>query len=136
MKVVLANGCFDVFHVGHLWHLEEARAQGDYLVVSLTEDAHVNKGPGLPVNPWVHRAAVLRGLRCVDLVVPSATSMEAIRLIRPHVFVKGIDYKISSLLDANLVACAEVGAVLYITQSRKLSSGDVIRRMREVGVTI
>lgn len=135
MKIVLANGCFDVLHIGHLWHLAEACQQGDRLIVSLTLDEYVNKGPGLPINSWCDRAMMLRSLRMVDEVIPTACCWDAIRLVRPQVFVKGIDYATSSLLDPARVACAEVGAQLYITQSRKLSSGDIIRRMREVVLT-
>jgi rfaE bifunctional protein nucleotidyltransferase chain/domain len=129
-RTVLANGCFDVLHVGHILHLEEARSLGGRLVVSLTLDSHVNKGPGLPINPWDHRAAMLRALRCVDDVVPTTSCYAAIRAVRPQVFVKGNDYEDSPLLHEALLACAEVGALLHITKSPKLSSGEIIRRMK------
>jgi len=126
---VLANGCFDVLHIGHLWHLREARGLGDRLVVSLTLDACVNKGPGLPINPWAHRAEMLLALRCVDDVVPTTSCYAAIRAVRPQVFVKGIDY-IDSLRDEARIACREVGAALHFTSAPKLSSGEIIRRMK------
>lgn len=129
-QIVLANGCFDVLHVGHLWHLKEARRQGDWLVVALTIDEAVNKGPGLPINTWEHRAAMLRGLRCVDLVTPSSSCHEAIRELRPHIFVKGCDYEDSPLLDQAREACRDVGARLYLTQTPKLSSGAIIHKMK------
>ena len=127
MKVVLANGCFDVFHIGHLWHLEAARLLGDSLIVALTLDEHVNKGPGYPIHPWIHRASVLRALRCVDDVVPSSSSLDAIRRVKPQVFVKGIDYQTAALIDERIV-CSSVGAVLHITTTPKLSSRDIIRK--------
>ena len=107
---VLCNGCFDVLHIGHIEHLEEARSFGDYLIVSLTLDDYVNKVPGLPVNCWEHRARMLEALRCVDRVVPSRHCWEAIREFKPDIFVKGIDYLDSPLLDESRKACKEVGA--------------------------
>lgn len=129
MITVLANGCFDVLHVGHVKHLEAAKKLGDTLIVSLTLDEHVNKGPGLPIHTWEERAELLRGLRCVDEVVPSVDDCAAIRVIRPNVFVKGIDYEDSPLLDAAKAACDEVGAVLVVTQTPKWSSRAIVERL-------
>lgn len=128
MRIVLANGVFDVLHAGHILHLQEAARLGDVLVVSLTEDAHVNKGPGRPVNAWGHRALVLRELRCVDVVVPSHNCAAAIRSIRPNIFVKGIDYAEVGLLSAAREACEEVGALIHITNTPKMSSTEIIRK--------
>ena len=129
MKVILANGCFDVLHVGHLKHLEAAKRLGTTLIVALTLDAHVNKGPGLPIHTWEQRAELLRGLRCVDEVVPSVDDCAAIRAIRPDVFVKGIDYADSALLDEAKQACEEVGAILCVTQTPKWSSRAILERL-------
>lgn len=134
MKIVLANGCFDVLHVGHLWHLRAALEMGDELWVALTLDAYVNKGPGRPVNTWKHRAELLRELRCVSKVVPSISAPQAIRALRPDVFVKGIDYDGNPRLDEDRIACEEVGAELRLTTTPKRGSGDIIRRMREAVV--
>lgn len=92
-RIVLANGCFDLLHVGHLYHLESARRHGSWLVVSITKDAYVNKGPGRPVFPDWQRRAMVSALRCVDQTCLVADVMEAFELIQPHVFVKGADYK-------------------------------------------
>ena len=129
MITVLALGCFDILHIGHLKHLEAAKRLGDRLVIALTVDEHVNKGPGLPIHTWEHRAELLRGLRCVDEVVPSYGDCAAIRAIRPDVFVKGIDYVNSPLLDEAKQACEEVGAVLVVTQTPKWSSRAILERM-------
>jgi rfaE bifunctional protein nucleotidyltransferase chain/domain len=129
VKTVLANGCFDVLHVGHLWHLKEAKQLGDWLVVALTVDEAVHKGPGLPINAWEHRAEMLQALRYVDLVVPSTSCHDAILQIRPDIFVKGCDYEDSTLLNPAREACARVGATLHLTHSPKLSSGAIIQRM-------
>ena len=120
MRIVLANGCFDRFHDGHLQHLREARAMGDILVVALTVDGAVNKGEGRPVNTWDRRADLLRELRCVDHVMRSASAMQAIRTLRPTYFVKGIDYANNDAWTENVQAvCDEVGTVIRFTTTRK-----------------
>src|SRR6185437_7929993 len=96
-RVAFTNGCFDVLHAGHVQYLQEARAQGDVLVVGLNSDAGVRalKGPARPVNPLEARAAVLAGLQAVDYlaVFHEPTPIELIRAIRPEVLVKGADYR-------------------------------------------
>lgn len=130
MKIVLANGVFDVLHVGHVWHLRWARMLGDRLVVALTADAFVNKGPDRPVHRWHHRAEMLKELRCVSEVVRSVTAVDAILRVRPDIFVKGIDYSAPELLAEERAACREVGAELRITPTTKLSSSEIIGRIR------
>ena len=126
---VLASGCFDVLHFGHLEHLREARAMGDYLIVALTEDAFVNKGPGRPINHWPERAELLRELRCVDEVISARNSVEAIRATRPTIFVKGIDYALGDRFTEDVEgACKETGAELRFTSSAKRSATDIIKK--------
>ena len=67
-KVVLCHGVFDLLHMGHVRHLEEARSHGDILIVTITADAYVNKGPGKPVFSAALRAEMLAALSCVDFV--------------------------------------------------------------------
>ena len=98
---VLANGCFDLLHAGHVEHLREARAMGHWLVVALTVDEAVGKGPGRPVQTWEDRAAVLGALRFVDQIVPSTDAPSAIRKVRPRIFVKGADYAGADVLKPN-----------------------------------
>src|SRR5204862_3331113 len=93
--VVLAHGTFDLLHVGHVRHLEAARKLGDVLVVTVTADRFVNKGPGRPVfTEWL-RAEMLAALSYVDWVAinPSPDAVSAIDLIRPQFYVKGQDYQ-------------------------------------------
>jgi len=94
-RVVFTNGCFDVLHAGHVQYLQEARAQGDLLVVGLNSDASVRalKGPGRPVNPIEARATVLSALEAVDVLAlfDEATPLELIQAGRPDVLVKGAD---------------------------------------------
>jgi rfaE bifunctional protein nucleotidyltransferase chain/domain len=126
---VLANGCFDVLHYGHLEHLKAARDMGDWLTVSLTADECVNKGPGRPVNTWHHRAALLRALRCVDEVVWTSNAVDAIRIVKPAIFVKGIDYAGGGRFTEDVMdACKVVGAELRYTNTEKMSVKDIIRK--------
>lgn len=91
--VVLANGCFDGLHLGHVKHLQLASSMGDYLVVGLTEDGSINKGPDRPFFPWEERRDMLMALRCVDEVIMCFGPREAIRMVLPNIYVKGIEYK-------------------------------------------
>ena len=93
MKIVLASGVFDVLHYGHIKHLEYARKLGDRLVVGLTVDAHVNKGPKRPVFPDVMRKYVLEQLRCVSQVILVDNSFMALHMVRPDIYVKGKEYE-------------------------------------------
>jgi len=94
-KVVLAHGTFDLLHIGHVRHLHAARNQGDVLMVTITADAFVNKGPGRPVFPEGLRSEMLASLEIVDYVgiVPEPDALPAIRTIRPYAYVKGQDYR-------------------------------------------
>ena len=130
MITVLANGCFDILHPGHLAHLREARAMGHRLIVALTADECVNKGKDRPFHKWVDRAALLRELRCVDAVIPTVSSVAAIRLVRPTIFVKGIDYVKGDRFTEDIAgACAEVGADLRFTRAPKQSIAETLRRV-------
>lgn len=102
---------------------------GSKLVVSLTTDEHVNKGPGRPIYTWEERAELLREIRCVDEVIPAASSVEAIRKVRPGIFVKGIDYISGwSWLEPVQEVCKEVGAELRFTSTEKYSATDAIMK--------
>lgn len=126
LRVVLAAGCFDLLHVGHVWHLKEARKLGDYLFVGLTLDEHVGKGIGRPIVPFKDRAEMLRNLRSVTAVVGVTDSAEAIRKVQPQVFVKGIDYADTGLLPEEIEACREVGAEIHFTRSEKRSTTELV----------
>jgi D-beta-D-heptose 7-phosphate kinase/D-beta-D-heptose 1-phosphate adenosyltransferase len=101
-RVVFTNGCFDLLHVGHVRSLEQARAQGDRLVVALNTDASVrrNKGPGRPIVPARQRAEVLGALACVDFVVlfAEATPLATIKALRPDVLAKGGDWALDAIV--------------------------------------
>jgi len=93
--VVQAHGTFDLLHLGHVRHLEAARKHGDVLVVTLTADRFVNKGPGRPVFTEILRAEMLATLQYVDWVAinESPDAVSAIACIKPHIYIKGQDYQ-------------------------------------------
>ena len=131
MNTVLAHGCFDLLHLGHIRHLQEARKLGDRLVVSITDDEHVNKGIGRPHFGSAQRAEALLALACVDEVLVNAApdAVAAIQRIKPAVYVKGIDYAAKET-DAGLLreraAVEAVGGRLVFTESEKFSSSRLI----------
>ncbi len=94
-KIVQCHGTFDLIHPGHIVHFEEARALGDVLVVTMTGEKHVNKGPGRPYFNDALRARWLAALACIDYVViiPFAAAVEAIECVRPHFYCKGREYE-------------------------------------------
>ena len=91
-RVVLANGVFDIFHIGHLRYLEQAAQMGDWLVVSVTRNEHVQK-PGRPLYDELDRLAVIEGVRCVDRAILVDSSRQALEKVKPAIFVKGAEYK-------------------------------------------
>jgi len=95
-EIVLANGCFDTLHVGHIRYLEGARREGDILVVAVNSDASVCalKGAGRPILPETARASLVGALRAVDYVLLfSEANVEALlEDLRPDVHAKGTDY--------------------------------------------
>jgi rfaE bifunctional protein nucleotidyltransferase chain/domain len=132
-KVVLAHGVFDLFHLGHVRHLESAAREGDVLVVSVTPDRFVNKGPGRPVFSARLRGEMLAALECVGAVgiseAPGADEM--IRAVRPDVYVKGPDYKdqdgdITGKINAERAAVEQYGGRIAFTDDMVLSSSQLI----------
>ncbi len=109
-RLVLANGCFDLLHVGHVRYLEEARRLGDVLIVGLNSDASVRrlKGAGRPLVPAAERAELLGALRAVDAVVlfDDDTAEALIARLRPDVHAKGTDYTVDSVPERAAVRAA------------------------------
>ena len=128
-RVVLANGCFDLLHVGHVRYLEDARAMGDVLIVGINGDASVRrlKGPGRPLMPATERAEILASLRAVDHVVvfDADTADGLIGLLRPDVHAKGTDYTAESVPERASVLAAG-GRVAIAGDAKRHSTRDVI----------
>jgi len=106
-KIVFTNGCFDLLHVGHVRYLQEAKACGDILVVGANSDASVKvlKGPTRPVQIENDRAEILAALSSVDYVVifDEQTPLKLIEAVRPHVLVKGGDWKPETIVGGPFV---------------------------------
>ena len=106
-RIALANGVFDLLHVGHLRYLEGAKALGDILVVAVNSDASTRayKGPGRPVIPCSERVELLCGLSCTDFVVTfeAADVRPIIRTLKPDIHVKGTDYTPESIPERDEV---------------------------------
>ena len=130
MPLVLANGCFDPLHSGHVLHLQLASRFGD-LIVALTCDRSVTKekGEGRPLLPSSVRADVLRELRCVAGVVIVSDVYEALREVRPAIFCKGIDYR-DSIDPGVRQYCDDAGIEILITEKPKLSATALIDELR------
>lgn len=105
--IVFTNGCFDILHIGHVRYLQDARSLGDLLVVGVNSDDSVRrlKGPERPVVPEFERVEILAALECVDYVTifTEDTPVELILAIRPHIHVKGGDYRPEDLPEADAV---------------------------------
>lgn len=106
--VVLANGVFDLLHVGHVRYLWAAKQLGDLLFVGVNSDvsARALKGPGRPLVPEGERAELLAHLACVDYVVvfPETTVVELLRALKPHIHAKGTDYTPETVPEREVVA--------------------------------
>ena len=133
-RVVLANGCFDLLHSGHLSLLESAARLGDILLVAINSDASVRrlKGSGRPILSDVERAAALARLSCVDAVTifDSDSPVETVRRVRPKVLVKGEDYLGKQVLGREDVeSCG--GRVVFLPMVPSYSTTSMIQRIRE-----
>ncbi len=134
-KVVLCHGVFDLLHYGHIVHFEEARRQGDVLVVTITPDVYVNKGPNRPAFSEAHRAQILAALEMIDYVAinqwPSA--VELLEAVQPNVYAKGPDYKnhegdVTGKIGDEEAAVRNAGGEIYYTEGITFSSSTLINR--------
>jgi rfaE bifunctional protein nucleotidyltransferase chain/domain len=132
--IALANGIFDLFHVGHLRYLQGAKALADLLVVAVNSDASaraLGKGPGRPVVPEEERAEIVGGLACVDhvLLFDAPDVVPTIRALRPDVHVKGTDYTPESIPEAAEVAACG-GRVAVAGDPKDHSTTATLERLR------
>jgi rfaE bifunctional protein nucleotidyltransferase chain/domain len=134
-KMVHCHGVFDLLHIGHLRHLNGARRLGDVLVVTITPDHLVNKGPGRPAFTETLRAEALAMLECVDFVAINRwpTAIEVIKLLRPNFYVKGSDYieatkDISGGIVHEQEAVEAGGGKIVFTEDITFSSSNLLNR--------
>ena len=134
-KIIHCHGVFDLLHIGHIKHFEEAKKMGDILIVSITPDKFVNKGPGRPAFTTSLRLEALAALESIDYVVanewPSAE--EIIKIIKPDFYCKGPDYKehsddITGKIEDEENAVNVVGGRIYYTDDVTFSSSSLLNK--------
>lgn len=133
-KIVFTNGCFDILHAGHVRYLAQARELGDCLIMGLNSDSSVRKlkGEGRPVNHELDRAEVIGALKAVDYVVifSEPTAEQLIAKVKPHIYVKGGDYKIDTLPEAKIVF-SYGGKIELLPFVEGRSTTKIINRIKE-----
>jgi D-beta-D-heptose 7-phosphate kinase / D-beta-D-heptose 1-phosphate adenosyltransferase len=132
-RIVFTNGCFDLLHAGHLSLLSQAAKLGDILVLAINSDASIRrlKGPERPLVPEADRAALLAALTYVDAVTifDEDTPLEVLQSVRPHVLVKGADYRLAEVVGRELVE-ANGGRVALVPLVPEKSTTALVERLR------
>lgn len=133
-KIVHCHGCFDLMHPGHIKYFQAAKKMGDILVVTVTPDIYVDKGPFRPVFNENLRAESIAALECVDFVSinPWSTACETLKLLRPDIYVKGQEFeklkdKTGKIQKENEVI-SEIGAEIRFTHEIVFSSTNLINK--------
>ena len=130
--IVFANGCFDLFHVGHLRYLEGAAGLGDVLVVAINSDRQARelKGEGRPFTPENERAEIIAALRCVDFVTvfDEPTVEELLLALKPDFHAKGTDYTVDTVPERDIVR-SYGGTVAIVGDPKDHSSTEMIERL-------
>ena len=131
-RIVLANGCFDILHAGHVRYLEGARALGDMLVVGINSDEQVArlKGAGRPLLPERERAELVASLQAVDLVTIFAepTVTELLLAIKPDVHAKGTDYTEETVPERDVVR-SYGGQVAIVGDPKDHSTSEILKKV-------
>ena len=132
-KVVHCHGVFDVLHAGHVQHFDSAKKLGDILIVSVTRDEHVNKGPNRPIFPIETRLQCIAALEKVDYVCSNSdgNAVNAIRVLKPNVYCKGKDYldnklDVTGQIKNEEKAVKSIGGKIAYTIDRLFSSSKII----------
>jgi len=132
-KVILCHGVFDLLHIGHINHFESSKKKGEILVISVTPDRYVNKGPNRPAFSENLRLKALASLEIVDYVVlnNSANAISAIKYIKPDYYSKGKDYKntnddLTGKINEESRLVKKLGGKFLITENQLYSSSKII----------
>ena len=132
-KIVHCHGVFDLIHAGHIRHLNSAKKEGDFLVVSITADQFVNKGPGRPAFNHNLRAEVISSIGCVDAVFINENKLPSklIETIKPDIYFKGPDYKRHAKdkikdLAQDIKSVNKVGGKIFFSEDITFSSSNLI----------
>lgn len=133
-KIVFTNGCFDILHLGHIRYLNEAKKQGDILIVAINSDSSIQelKGSKRPLYPQYVRSEALSALSCVDYVTIfyELDPHKIISKIIPHILVKGGDYQIEEIIGRDVVF-AHGGKVITIPEVEGFSTTKLINAIIE-----
>ncbi len=133
-KVVQCHGCFDLMHPGHIKHFQEAQRMGDILVVTLTPDKYIDKGPDRPAFSQDLRAESIAALECVNYVTINKwpTAEETLRLLRPDIYVKGQEFENledkSGKIQKEHDVIKEIGAEIRFTHGIVFSSTKLLNK--------
>ena len=134
-KIIHCHGVFDLLHIGHIKYFQEAKSFGDILIVTITPDHYVKKGPNRPAFKENHRAEGIAALEIVDYVVINKwpTAIEAIKIIKPDFYVKGPDYKdyakdVSGNIRLEEEAVKSIGGQIAFTTDVTFSSSSLINQ--------
>lgn len=131
-RIVLANGCFDVLHVGHIRYLEAAKALGDLLIVGVNSDQQTRrlKGDGRPLLPQDQRAEIVSALEAVDFVTifDEPTVEQLLVALKPHVHAKGTDYTEDTVPERDVVRSFG-GRVAIVGDPKNHSSSEIIDKV-------
>jgi len=134
LRIVLANGCFDVLHVGHIRYLAGARSEGDLLIVGVNSDEQVReqKGEGRPVLPAAQRAEIVAALESVNYVTvfDEPTVAELLLALKPDVHAKGTDYTVDTVPEREVVK-SYGGRVAIVGDPKDHSTSKILSRMGE-----
>jgi rfaE bifunctional protein nucleotidyltransferase chain/domain len=135
-RIVFANGCFDLLHVGHVRYLRGAKAEGDVLVAALNGDASVRalKGEGQPLTPEAERAEIVASLEGVDFVTlfhePDVKNL--LLLLKPHVHAKGTDYTPDTVPERDVVR-SYGGEIAIVGDPKDHSTTEIIQKLKGQG---
>ncbi len=133
-KIVHCHGCFDLMHPGHIKYFQAAKKMGDFLVVTVSPDRFVDKGPGRPVFNEALRAESIAALQCVDYVAVNKwpTAEETLRALRPDIYVKGQEFEKledkTGKIQREAEVVREIGAELRFTHEIVFSSTRLINQ--------
>ena len=132
--IILANGCFDLLHAGHIRYLESAKMLGGTLLVAVNSDSQVRelKGNSRPITSENERAEIIAALRCVDAVTifSEPTVEEIIHIVRPDIHAKGTDYTADSVPEREIVA-KYGGKVAIVGDPKDHSSSEILASLRQ-----
>jgi len=139
-KIVLCHGVFDLLHLGHIKHFEEAKKHGDVLIVTVTPDNYVYKGPNKPVFSLQQRIETLAALQTIDFVAANKweSAIETIKIVKPNIYCKGPDYKDNSLdytkkiLEEKKAIKSIGGKIEYTSDETIFSSSNILNKFGDV----